>query len=539
MRIRVLIAAALIALPVAAHADDRDSSSRSGGRAAAALREGDGVPDQLDAEQRGAYRAIFAAIHGERWADAAAKLDAMKAGPLHAIARAELYTAKNSPKIELEPLMALLADAPELPQAAQLTRMAQARGAIETPRLPALQRLTWLGSSPARQRVQSVKSDAAATEIALAIQPFVKQDRGADAEAVVEKFAADLTSDALAEWQQKVAWIYYTSGDDENARRVAAKAQAGTGDWAAQGDWVQGLAAWRQQDCEAAGAAFESVGRRAADSEMRSAGHYWASRADMACGRPQGVQAHLKAASLYTETFYGLLARQALGIDEKPVRGETFLAEDWKALERRPNVRTAAALIEIGETALADEVLRQQAKIGAASEHAALSRLAGRLSLPTTELWLSHNGPSGSQAVVEARYPAPNWTPRGRLARRQGAGVRAHAPGIALQRRREERGGGDGTDAGQARRRHRRRPPHRRDLCQLGPGQARGQHGDRPVLSRADARFAADPGAVAQGDRPPTMRAPRRCRRGTPRSRTTATPCSTSRASLIGRRAAM
>ncbi|MCW3836706.1 lytic transglycosylase domain-containing protein [Sphingomonas canadensis] len=419
MSLRILLAAALVALPVSApaFADGGDAGDRPAGTGAsavpAAMRDGDGVPDQLTAEQRTAYRAIFAAIRGQRWDEARARLDAMKAGPLHAFARAELYTAKGSPRVELDPLVVLLREAPELPQAAQLLKMAQGRGAVSMPQLPALQRLSWLGSSPTRQRLRSVKSDSAATEIALAIQPHVKSDNGPAAEALVDRFGPDLTSDALTEWQQKVAWIYYVSGDDANARRMAAKAQAGSGEWAAQGDWVQGLAAWRQQDCETARAAFASVGRRGGDSDIRAAGLYWASRADMACGRPESVQANLKAASVYSETFYGLLARQALGIADRGEDGETFLAEDWQVLARLPNVRAAAALIEIGETQLADELLRHQARLCNTAQHKALARLASRLSLPTTALWLSHNGPAGAQPVIEARYPAPNWAPAG------------------------------------------------------------------------------------------------------------------------------
>ncbi|NWP15482.1 lytic transglycosylase domain-containing protein, partial [Escherichia coli] len=97
-----------------------------------------------------------------------------------------------------------------------------------------------------------------------AIQPYVKADQGTEAEGVVARFEADLTPEARTEWQQKVAWIYYVAGDDDNARRVAAKAQDGTGDWAPQADWVAGLAAWREQDCAGATAAFERVATRAA-----------------------------------------------------------------------------------------------------------------------------------------------------------------------------------------------------------------------------------------------------------------------------------
>jgi soluble lytic murein transglycosylase len=185
------------------------------------------------------------------------------------------------------------------------------------------------------------------------------------------------------------------------------------GAWVQQADWVAGLATWRQGDCNASADAFERVATRASDTELRSAGFYWASRADMACGRPEKVSVRLKAAAQFGETYYGLLARAALGIQEKPLKGERFVAEDWRALERRPNVRVAAALTEIGEDGLANEVLRHQARFCTPGDHAALTRLAGRLNLAATQLWLSHNGPAGARPLVQARYPSPNWTPAG------------------------------------------------------------------------------------------------------------------------------
>ena len=412
---RILLAATLLAstaMTTAAHADTLGKDDNPA-VTAPAPREGDGIPEQLDSDQKTGYRKVFAAIRAERWQDAQLQLDSMKPGPLHSIARAELYTAKNSPKAELAPILQLISDAPELPQAEQLSRMARTRGALSTPAIPVAARLVWYDGAPVRQRARSIKSDTASTEIALAIQPYVKADQGLEAEGVVSKFEADLTPEAKTEWQQKVAWIYYVSGDDDNARRVAAKAQDGIGEWAPQADWVAGLAAWREQDCAGATAAFERVATRAADTELRSAGLYWGSRAEMACGHPDKVAMKLRAATQYGETFYGLLAKAALGIDDKPTRGEKFVAEDWRALERRPNVRVAAALVEIDQDDLADEVLRYQAKLGTPAEHAALTRLAGRLNLPSTQLWLTHNCPQGIQPLVEARYPAPNWTPAG------------------------------------------------------------------------------------------------------------------------------
>jgi soluble lytic murein transglycosylase-like protein len=84
---------------------------------------------------------------------------------------------------------------------------------------------------------------------------------------------------------------------------------------------------------------------------------------------------------------------------------------DWSALENRPNVRVAAALVEIGEADEADQVIRQQARIGSPREFASLVRLTEQMDLPASVVWLAHNCPQGVSATAEARYPTPNWTP--------------------------------------------------------------------------------------------------------------------------------
>lgn len=400
----------LVALPGIAVAGE-PNDDKLPVRSAAANR---GIPQQLDDGQRTAYRAVFAAIREQRWTDAQLQLDAMRPGPLHALARAELYTAKGSPKVELVPLMGLLAEAPELPQAPQIARLAKLRGAETLPSLPAAQRLVWVDGAPNRIRLKGTASDAAAAEVAQRAVPFIKADDGPAAESLVNEYEGRLTPEALTEWRQRVAWIYYLMGDDANARRVAAAAQAGTGEWVPQADWVQGLAAWRQRDCRAAQIAFAAVAQRATDVDLRAAGHYWAARADMACARPDLIQSRLQAAAQYNETFYGMLSRQALGIAEATDRlPDRTAGADWKALERRPNIRVAAALVEIGEEDMAADLLKHQARIGDGGEYASLARLAGALNLPAAQIWLSHNCPPGARPQVATRYPAPDWTPDG------------------------------------------------------------------------------------------------------------------------------
>lgn len=367
------------------------------------------IPSQLTAAQRSGYRAVFAAIREQRWSDAQITLDTMASGPLHAYARAELVLAKGSPRVSDNALARLIAEAPELPQAEALMRLANERGLTGLPLLPVSQRLVWQDGAPARVRARATRSDQVAAELAVRMQPFVKADMGAEAQALLE--ATDgLSPEAETEWQARIAWIYFLQGLDPQARTMAARAASGTGEWALHGRWTEALAAWRQHDCAATQVDFENVAARATDTDLRATALYWAARSDMACGRPDRVETRLTAAAQYRETFYGLLARQALGLPVERLRPQQ-VSQEWAQLERRPNVRVAAALAELDENDRADAVIRQQARIGDPSEFGSLVRISETLDLAGTTVWLAHNMPQGVVATADTRYPMPSWTP--------------------------------------------------------------------------------------------------------------------------------
>ncbi len=381
--------------------------------AAPAVAQGIGqLPPVLSAPERADTLAVFAALKAGLWSDAAARIDALPEGPVKAYARAELFTEKGTPKVEAaEPVLDLVSSAPWLPQAQQLATMAQKLGATEVPSLPSQQRLVWLGSAPARERASSVKDDPIAAQLAPKILPLIKIDDPAGCEALLESDAPRLSGAALTEWRQRIAWSYYLNGDDANARRLAALARQGEGEWRVQADWTYGLAAWRQKEFAAAGEAFAAVAMRGSDPDILAAGHYWAARSFTAAGQPDKVQSRLRAAAHYGETFYGILAAQALGLKQLPPHEQDGLTRNWARLSAMPAIRTAKALSEIGEHDRAAELLRHQAKLGAPQDHALLASLAARLNLADAQLYLAHNGPAGARPSASARYPTPDWRP--------------------------------------------------------------------------------------------------------------------------------
>jgi hypothetical protein len=327
---------------------------------------------------------VFAAIRSGDWASAQAGITALPDGELKPVARAELYTARNSPRVELQPLLSLLAEAPELPQAGQVLRLALARGAAEAelPAVPVAARMVPLGSAPRRHRGRRVALRAA-------LEPLVKSDSADQAEALLVQALPTLTAAGRAEGAHRVAWIHYVLGRDADARRVAQYGlDPAAGEWAAHANWIAGLAAWRMNDCEAASRHFRAVAYGRSETELAAAGAYWTARAEQACRRPRAVEPLLRAAARSSESFYGLLARETLGMD-KSLAGGRLPAPG--RVENLPNVRRALRLAEVGEYRLADSMLRHQAAIGPASDHVALIALAQRIDfagvqygLPTT-----------------------------------------------------------------------------------------------------------------------------------------------------------
>jgi soluble lytic murein transglycosylase-like protein len=356
------------------------------------------------------WRGVFDAIRAEDWGGVVAGINALPDGPLKPVAKAEYYTAKNGPRTELGPILALLAEAPDLPQAEQLQRLAMLRGAIEPPPIVVPRPTIGLPMAPRRGKARPVSGEPAADALRLALDPLVKVDDAAGAEALFQGQSPFLSPEARAEAAQRVAFIYYVLGRDADVRRVADQGRAGaTGEWGAQAAWVSGLAAWRMSDFAGAQAAFADALRLGRDVEFAATAAYWAARAAQAGRRPRDVQPLLLAAARSQESFYGLLARETLGMTTTLPAPRRL--DPNSAVARSANVRRATELIAIGERALAEQMLRHQAKIGRPADQQDLIAVARSLNLGGAQFWLAHNGQPGTRVAPADRYPAPRWNP--------------------------------------------------------------------------------------------------------------------------------
>lgn len=372
------------------------------------------VPTLLTQDERAYYRQVFAAIARQDWATARSLLDSRDGGALHDVARAQLYLGAGSPRVEAQPLVDLIARAPDLPWSDALARLAIKRGATTLPAsLPDARALLAQPAMARRTAPRRIADGTMPDSVAAAIVARIKANDPVGAKVLLDGIDATLSSDARGEWRQKIAWAFYINNDDATARTVALSALDGaTGPWLAEAMWTAGLAAFRMGDDAGAGDAFLRAAGLAANPELAAAAQFWAARTAMRAQRPDRVAPALRAAAAYRDTMYGMMAAEALGLRTVAAASPPdFSAQDWQQLRAIANVRLAVQLAEIGADALADEMLRHQARIGDPALYAPLSRLARDLGLPGTQLWMAANAPAGAHADEAARFPAPRWVP--------------------------------------------------------------------------------------------------------------------------------
>jgi hypothetical protein len=398
-KLRSLLLAAALALPATpAFAAEGDSARET-------------AVTGLSPEQRIGYRDVFGAIRAGDWLGASTRLAALPEGPLHNAARAELLTAKGSPRAELPELLSVLERAPDMPKADQIARLAQTRGATELPALPQAQKLVWVGSQPRRSRAEATKGDAAAAELEPLIQPLIKDNRPNEAEAIFLQRQDLLGAAARTEYQQRIAWSYYIVGNDRDARRLAALARAGTatGRSTAPGPrpWPPGARATARPR------PMRSATSRARSSDCR------ARRRRPLLDRPGGDDVRPAGAGPGPAsrrrpaegTFYGIIASSALGIGGAGASGlHDYRDAEWRGMPQAQRADRDGAGRDRRERPRRP-VPSPPGPDRRRADHNALLHLAADLDLASTQYWLAHNAPRG--ASVNSRRPlsAPGWQP--------------------------------------------------------------------------------------------------------------------------------
>jgi len=223
---------------------------------------------------------------------------------------------------------------------------------------------------------------------------------------------SQIDHDRMRAW---LAYAYFIDGRDQWALDWARKAVEGSGDKVPRALWAAGLAAWRLGDIEDAARWFGRLARsEVASPWMRAGGAYWAARASLRARTPQETSRLLAQAAEYPRTFYGLLARRALGLPlQFRWQNERLNAREAAALAGAAKGRRAMALIEVGQPELAREELRRLYPEGSPAQREAILRLADVSGLPALAYRLAGRIAEDAENAVadSARYPIPRWEP--------------------------------------------------------------------------------------------------------------------------------
>jgi soluble lytic murein transglycosylase-like protein len=180
--------------------------------------------------------------------------------------------------------------------------------------------------------------------------------------------------------------------------------------------WQAGLEAWRQGKMDRAAAEFEKTAKAEDSTPWTVSGAaYWAARAHLKARHPEQVSKWLKVAAEHPRTFYGQLARRALGMESAFDWSVRPLTEtETKQLEKSKIGARALALLQVGKLRLAEDEMQALLAEAGPELAGALVTVSQLANLPSLSLKLGTmiEAQYGT-TIATALYPVPGWTPRG------------------------------------------------------------------------------------------------------------------------------
>ncbi|MGH6927821.1 MAG: lytic transglycosylase domain-containing protein, partial [Dongiaceae bacterium] len=182
-------------------------------------------------------------------------------------------------------------------------------------------------------------------------------------------------------------------------------------------NWRSGLAYWRVGMMGQAAREFELVAEDESASDWaRAAGAFWAARSHLKSRQPGKVSKWLKAAAGYPRTFYGQIARRALGMESGLVWAAAPSDDaNLTALEATRGGARAFALLQAGLPDLAEDelylLLRRHDEVDLTP---AVMMIAQHAGLPSVSMRIAVAFERKFGLLKDsALYPVPSWQPEG------------------------------------------------------------------------------------------------------------------------------
>ena len=387
------------------------------------------LPTVLTAEDTARYRTIFA-LQEQGWWPAADRMIAQLEDPLLlSYVQHQRYlhpTAYRSKYGELRDWLKVYADRPGADVIYRLALKRRPKGAKRPQRpktvadslgaVPALaepyrseKKLSW----PQRRRVQKLQRR---------IRYYLRKTRLPDTEKLLATAEVRRLFDRVQvdDAYSKVAAGRFYLGDAEQALDLARAVAFRSGVEVPLSHWTAGLAAWRLGRVDLAVHHFEALAlSHGVSGWNRAAGGYWAARVHFRQEKPAEADHWLMLAAEHPRTFYGLLARERLGIETEfffdnrlpsPAAREALLGE--------PAVRRALALIQLSEIEKAERELLTVRTWSDPAVADGLLAVAQFMDMPSISFKLAdklrrdERGTWSEELLDGGLYPIPPWQPR-------------------------------------------------------------------------------------------------------------------------------
>lgn len=384
------------------------------------------LPRPLSETDAARYARIFALQREGQWKAADAEI-AKLGDPLllgHVEAQRMLHpTLYRSSFAELRDWLDQYLDHPEAPV---IYRLAMSRKPAKEPAPPRPDTAYLSGGGSdfgvfgrraPRQELNLSEADAAkARKIKAQIRARVRSGWPTGAKEVLDSPEARGLLDAV-EYDELMALIatgYFAYAKDETALELAEATARHSHGKVPQADWIAGIAAWRLGDPVLATSHFEAVAKSkyASRWDVAAAG-FWAARANLVTRNPAEVSRWLAIAAAEPRSFYGMLARRALGMDfEFDWSGPAFDARAAERLSGEPAILRALALLQAGEHGRAESELRKlylRADPDLADAIYGIA-LAGEFPALAMRIGLKIKRETGAMPDA-AFYPLPSWAP--------------------------------------------------------------------------------------------------------------------------------
>ena len=339
---------------------------------AAASSTGSSLPTPLSDADVERYRKIFTLQQDKKWKQANAVIKTLDDRLLMGRVLAQRYLHPTGWRSSYKELRDWLSKYNDHPAATRIYRLAQKRrpANYKYPEKPKSNYLNGYGRAQADTYylpIPASYSDRLSPDttrsIARDIRQKIRSGWPTGAYNILNKKESRryLTKYEEALLYSDIAHGYFIYGKDDLAIKVAKKAIKLSDGKVDRAYWIAGLAAWRQSDVTFAKSFFRELADRdnIDDHGLAAAAAYWASRAELRAGQADRSIGYLQRASLYQDTFYGMLATEALGQDitlnfSLPLIDGNYIA--W--LNAKPGGRRTFALLQVGETYHASRELR-------------------------------------------------------------------------------------------------------------------------------------------------------------------------------------